>query len=83
VLERSWLEVLTGQQIQNGTHIVISDHIRQLNYERTYPDTPDVIDRALNRIDILDSCNYCGKEDSRHPNEAGHKLWADYLATQI
>jgi hypothetical protein len=83
VIERSWLEVLTNNQIQDSTYIVVSDHIRQLNYERTYPDTPDVIDRALKRIDVLDACEYCGKEDSKHPNEAGHKLWADYLATQL
>jgi hypothetical protein len=83
VIERSWLEVLTGQQLQNDTHIVISDHIKQLNYERTYPDTPDVIDRALKRIDVLDSCEYCNKEDSRHPTEQGHSLWANYLATQL
>jgi hypothetical protein len=83
VLERSWLEILTGEKIQNDTHIVISDHIKQLNYERTYPDTVDVIDRALKRIDILDACAYCNKEDSRHPTEQGHRLWAEYLATQL
>lgn len=83
VIERTWLEVLTDTQLQNGTFIVISDHIKQLNYDRTYPDTPDVIDRALQRIDILDACAYCNKEDSRHPTEQGHQLWADYLATQI
>jgi hypothetical protein len=83
VLECSWLEVLTNTTLQNDTYIVVSDHIKQLNYERTYPDTVDVIDRALKRIDLLDECEYCCKEDSRHPNEAGHKLWADYLATQL
>lgn len=83
VLDRTWLEVLTNQQLQNDTYIVVSDHIRQLNYDRTYPDTVEVIDRALKRIDILDACDYCCKEDSRHPLEQGHKLWADYLATQL
>jgi len=83
VIEKSWLEVLTGQPVQDDTYIVVSDHIRQLNYERTYPDTVEVIDRALKRIDILDACKYCCKEDSRHPNEQGHQLWAEYLATQI
>jgi hypothetical protein len=83
VIERSWLEVLTGTQLQDNTYIVISDHIKQLNYDRTYPDTIEVIDRALKRIDILDSCAYCCKEDSRHPMENGHQMWADYLTTQI
>lgn len=83
VMERTWLEVLTNQRIQNDTYIVVSDHIKQLNYDRTYPDTIDVIDRALKRIDILDACEYCCKEDSRHPTEQGHKLWADYLVTQL
>lgn len=83
VLERTWLEVLTNQQLQDDTYIVVSDHIKQLNYDRTYPDTPEVIDRALRRIDILDACEYCCQEDSRHPLEQGHQLWADYLATQI
>lgn len=83
VIEKTWLEVLTNQQLQDNTFIVISDHIKQLNYDRTYPDTPDIIDRALRRIDILDACAYCNKEDSRHPTEQGHKLWADYLVTQL
>lgn len=83
VIERTWLEVLTNQQLQDNTFIVISDHIKQLNYDRTYPDTPDIIDRALRRIDVLDACEYCNKEDSRHPTEAGHALWANYLATQL
>jgi hypothetical protein len=83
VIEKTWLEVLTNQALQDNTFIVISDHIKQLNYNRTYPDTPAVIDRALKRIDILDACAYCNKEDSRHPTEYGHKLWAEYLATQL
>lgn len=83
VIERTWLEILTDQQIQDDTYIVVSDHIKQLNYDCTYPDTIEVIDRALKRIDILDACDYCCKEDSRHPLEQGHQLWADYLATQL
>lgn len=82
-LERTWLEVLTNRSLQDETFIVVSDHIRQLNYDRVFPDTPEVIDRALRRIDLLDACEYCCKEDSRHPNEAGHKLWAEYLITQL
>lgn len=81
--EKTWLEVLTDQSVQNDTHIVVSEHIEQLNYGRNYPDRFDIIDRALKRIDILDSCKYCCKEDSRHPLEDGHKLWANYLASQL
>lgn len=83
VIERSWLEVLTNKLIQNNTFIVVSDHIKQLNYDHVYPDAVDVIDRALARIDVMDSCVYCCKEDSRHPVEAGHELWANYLKTQL
>jgi hypothetical protein len=83
VCNRNWLEVMTNSCIQNNTHIVVSEHIKQLNYNYTYPDTPAVIDQALNRVDILDTCKYTYKEDSRHPTEYGHKLWANYLLSQI
>lgn len=81
--DQTWLEVLTNSQIQNGTHIVVSEHIKQLNYSYTYPDTLDVIDRALARINLLDACKYCHKHDSRHPTEYGHEQWANYLLRQI
>jgi len=83
VCNRTWLEVMLGQQIQNGTHVVISEHIEQMNYEARFPDVLDIIDRANNRLTLLDRCEYCFKEDSRHPTERGHALWAQYLATQI
>jgi hypothetical protein len=82
-VEKSWLEVMLDTTIQNGTHIVISEHIDQMNYESRFPDVIDVMDRASARMDLLDSCDYCQKEDSRHPNEKGHELWANYLLTQI
>jgi hypothetical protein len=81
--DRNWLEVMTNSHIQNDTHIVVSEHIEQLNYNYTYPDTPTVIDQALHRVDILDACKYTYKEDSRHPTEYGHELWANYLLSQI
>lgn len=81
--DKSWLEVLTNSSIQNKTHVVVSEHIKQLNYSHTYPDTPDIIDRALARIDILDSCKYCHKHDSRHPTEYGHEMWASYLVGKL
>ena len=83
VCDRNWLEVMTNSRIQNDTHIVVSEHIKQLNYNYTYPDTPAVIDQALARVDILDACKYTYKEDSRHPTEYGHELWANYLLKQI
>lgn len=82
-VERSWLEVMLGTTVQNGTHIVISEHIDQMNYDAKFPDVLDVMDRASARMDLLDSCEYCFKEDSRHPNEQGHRLWADYLLTHL
>jgi hypothetical protein len=81
--DRTWLEVLSNSQIQNGTHVVVSEHIKQLNYNHTYPDTPSVIDRAMARIDLLDSCKYCHQHDSRHPTEYGHELWANYILSQL
>jgi hypothetical protein len=81
--ELSWLEVLLDKTIQNDTRIVISDHIEQMNYDARYPDVFDIIDRANARIDLLDSCVYCNKEDSRHPTEEGHALWAEYLLNQL
>lgn len=81
--DKSWLEIMLDKTIQNGTHIVVSEHIEQMNYESRFPDVLDIMERAKNRIDLLDSCKYCYKEDSRHPNEEGHKLWAEYLLTQI
>ena len=74
---------MLDQLIQNETHIVVSEHIKQLNYNYTYPDTLNVIDRAMERVKLLDLCIHCCKEDTRHPTETGHKIWANYLITQI
>jgi hypothetical protein len=82
-LKDSWLEVMLNQPVQNGTHIVISEHIEQMNYDARFPDVLDIMDRAAARMDLLDSCEFCYKEDSRHPNEQGHWLWADYLLKHI
>ena len=81
--DQSWLEVLLDQQIQKNTHIVVSEHIEQMNYQRRFPDVLDIITRAEQRIDLLDSCNYCNREDSRHPTEQGHSLWANYLLNKL
>lgn len=79
----TWLEAMLDKEIQNNTYIVVSDHIEQMNYERRFPDVFDIIDRAEARIDLLDSCVHCYKEDSRHPNETGHAIWADYLLDRL
>jgi len=82
-VEKNWLEVMLDQTISNQTHIVVSEHIQQLNWDYVYPDTGLVIDLALERIAKLDSCQYCGKEDTRHPNEQGHQIWANYLLRHL
>jgi len=81
--QESWLEVMLGKQIQNGTHIVVSEHIDQMNYDSRFPDVLDIMDRAAARMDLLDQCQYCYKEDSRHPNEHGHAIWANYLLSKL
>lgn len=80
---QSWLEVMLGKQISNGTHQVVSEHIEQMNYDARFPDVIEILNKAEARIDLLDSCNFCHKEDSRHPNERGHEMWARYLLSQI
>jgi lysophospholipase L1-like esterase len=82
-LDKSWLEVMMGKELHNQTHIVVSEHIQQLNYDRVFADTPEVIDRALARISLMDQCQHCGKQDTRHPNEVGHELWAEYLMSKL
>ena len=82
-VDKSWLEVMLDKPVQNDTHIVISEHIEQMNYAKRFPDVLDIIDKANARMDLLDCCEYCFKEDSRHPNETGHRMWANYLLTQI
>jgi hypothetical protein len=83
VCEKNWLEVMLDKKIQNDTHIVVSEHIEQMNYDARFPDVLDIMDKAKERIDLLDSCQHCFKEDSRHPNVNGHYLWAQYLLKQI
>lgn len=83
VLDKTWLEVLVSDSIQNETYIVVSDHIIQMNHSRKFEDRLVVVQKALQRISVMDQCLYCNKEDSRHPTEQGHILWADYLLTKL
>jgi hypothetical protein len=43
----------------------------------------DIMDRVATRWNFLGSSAYNLKGSTCHPNPAGHKLWADYLFTQI
>lgn len=79
LVKQSWLECMINSNIQKNTHIVISDHIEQMNYEKRFPDVLEIILKAEARVDLLDTCLFCNKEDSRHPTEDGHGIWADYL----
>lgn len=81
--EMSWLEILLNRKIQNKTHIVVSDHIKQMNYEKRFDDVFDIMDKAAARVNLLDECEHCNKEDSRHPTEHGHMLWASYLLEKL
>ena len=62
---------------------MVSEHIQQMNYEHVFPDVLNIMDRANARIDLLDACVHCSSQDSRHPTEQGHQMWADYLLTQL
>ena len=82
-LEKTWVEIMLDQKIQNNTFIVISDYIGYLNHDKKFTDVLDIINRALARLDLLDQCSYCNKEDSRHPTEQGHAMWAKYLINYL
>jgi hypothetical protein len=82
-IEKTWIEVMTRQSVQNDTFILISDYIGYLNHDKKFSDVLDVIDRASARLDILDQCEYCNREDSRHPTEQGHAMWAEYLINYL
>jgi len=79
----SWLETMLDREIQNDTHILLSEHISQMNQLGIFSDVNEIIDKALKRIDLLDSCVYCNEGDSRHPNEMGHQLWAYQLLKHL
>ena len=78
-LPDTWLEVMLSKKIGNSTHIVLSEHITHVNSLSYFPDKDEIIDKALARLDLLDSCRFCHQGDSRHPNEQGHEAWASYL----
>lgn len=82
VLTKTWLEVMSNEQ-RNHVHIVVSEHIQQMNYNHTFPDVLDIMDRALTRIQQLDDCEFCNDGDTRHPTEQGHTMWANYLLENI
>ena len=82
-VEKTWLEVLLAQSIQNNTYIMVSEHIAQMNYKSKFSDVLDIMSLAEQRLDLLDRCEHCCQGDSRHPLGQGHQLWAQYLLSQI
>lgn len=82
MLSHNWLEVMHSTRIssvQNGTHIVVSDHIQQMNYEQRFADVLEIIEKAEQRVQLLELCEHCNKEDTKHPTEFGHAIWAGYI----
>jgi lysophospholipase L1-like esterase len=75
----TWLEVMLNEYISERTHIVVSDYIKHMNYESRFPDVLEIIDKANKRVKLMDNCIYCNSEDTRHPTNAGHYVWAKYL----
>lgn len=82
MLSYNWLDVMycaKVSSVQNKTHIVVSDHIRQMNYEHRFADVLEIIEKAEQRVRLLESCEHCNKEDTKHPTEFGHAMWAGYI----
>lgn len=79
----TWLEIMLGKPIANGTRVVVSEHIEQLCNDKNYADKILIIDLALDRISLLDQCAYTNKEDTRHPTSVGHQLWANYIYDRL
>jgi lysophospholipase L1-like esterase len=83
IIHQSWLEVMLDRLISNDTRIVVSEHIVQLCNNVNYQDKIEIVDKAINRINLLDQCNYTNKQDTRHPTSQGHQLWANYLYERL
>lgn len=91
-LPDTWLDLL--HQDNAGTcHIVLSEHIDILSkWLMELTDIPvwkiktwamDLIDCSLVRIDRLDRSPHNHTQDSRHPTETGHAIWAEYLLQNL
>lgn len=91
-LPDTWLDLLY-QDATGKCHIVLSEHIDILsNWLAQLTNIPstdiklwalDLIEQSLLRINRLDSSPYNTSEDSRHPTEAGHEIWAEYLLKHL
>ena len=91
-LPDTWLDLLY-HDATGKCHIVLSEHIDILGNwlaELTEINPTDIldfklqlIDRSLTRINRLDNSPYNNSEDSRHPTEAGHEIWAEYLLKHL
>lgn len=91
-LPDTWLDLLywdaTGR-----CHIVLSEHIEILGNwleELTKINRTDILDfklqlieRSLTRVNRLDNSPHNNSEDSRHPTERGHEIWAEYLLRHL
>lgn len=91
-LPDTWLDLLY-QDATGKCHIVLSEHIDILGNwlsELTKISPTDIldfklqlIDQSLIRINRLDNSPYNNSEDSRHPTELGHRIWAEYLLSNL
>ena len=91
-LPDTWLDLLHHDD-SGKCHIVLSEHIDILsNWLLELTDIPpsavrtwalELINRSLARINRLDGSPYNNTEDSRHPTERGHEIWAEYLLQNI
>lgn len=91
-LPDTWLDLLY-QDATGKCHIVLSEHIDILGnwlLELTKINKSDILDfklqlieQSLLRINRLDHSPYNTSEDSRHPTEAGHEIWAEYLLKHL
>ena len=91
-LSDTWLDLLY-QDATGKCHIVLSEHIDILGNwlsELTNIRQVDIldfklqlIDRSLTRVNRLDNSPYNNSEDSRHPTERGHEIWAEYLLKNL
>lgn len=88
VLPDTWLDLLYKDNSMS-CHIVLSEHITILcNWLRELTTIHKfeirnwelgLIERSLARVNRLDNSKYNNTEDSRHPTEDGHAIWAEHL----
>lgn len=94
-LDKTWTEIL--QQAQDiepypEDTIVLSDiavypllqYLRDNNLERKFmPELDKIITNSLLAVDWLERSKLNHHAGTKHPNELGHRLWAEYIHTQL